>query len=229
MVKKHLLIYFFLLKFSLVFSQAIRPFKLFDIGTGINLNKVAGDAETYTNTTSFNLNLTYNVNPYLNVVTDLQFGKLAGGDSVATLTGRQFQNSFKSIAFRSQFQLGLLVRGSEDVFINSLRSVYAGVGVGAIDNNIDKINRDSKMLPGFTTSGIERSLEVYFPIRIGYDYKVKNVFQETLFKIDFGYQYNVGIGDNMDGFDTGRLKDNFAQFFLGLKICAFGSQWAHSY
>lgn len=229
MLKKILLIPFLILKFNFSFSQAIRPFKLFDIGTGVNLNKVAGDAETYTNTTSFNFNLTYNANPYLNLVTDLQFGKLAGGDSVATLTGRQFQNSFKSIAFRSQFQLGLLLKGKDDILINSLRNFYVGAGVGAIDNNIDKINRTSKKLPGFTTNGINRSLEVYFPLRVGYDYKVKNAFKETLFKLDFGYQYNLGIGDNIDGFETGRLKDNFSQFFLGVKICAFGNYWAHSY
>jgi hypothetical protein len=210
------------------YSQAIRPFKLIDIGTGVSFNRVAGDAETYTNTTSYNLSVNYNPDPYLNFITEFSLGELAGG-SVETISERQFQNAFKSIAFRGQVQLGYLTTGRQNETLRSLRDLYIGAGIGVIANDIKKINRTSVQASGYTTNGVDNSTEIYFPFRIGYELKIKNSFKDTFCKLDFGYQYNLGMGDNIDGFQAGKLNDNFAQLFVGLKVCAFGRTWGYTY
>jgi len=226
---KKLSLIFLLWVYSHAQGQAIRPFKLVDIGTGVSLNTFSGDAETYTRTRSYSFNVNYNPDPFLNLISELQVGKLAGGSAEETLTGREFQNSFKALNLRAQWQLGLLMAADRDPLKRFLQNVYAGAGIGVIASNIKQINRESKMLPGYVTYGVNNSTDLYLPLRVGYDWKVKNSLRETLFKIDFGYQYNVGLGDNMDGFTAGRLKDNFSQFFAGVKVCAFGRTWAHAY
>ena len=211
------------------YSQAIRPFKLIDIGTGVSFNRVAGDAETYTNTTSYNLSVNYNPDPYLNFITEFSLGELAGGDEKNTLSGRQFQNAFKSIAFRGQIQLGYLTTGRQNETLRAMRDLYVGAGVGLIANDIKSINRQSILVPEYVTTGANNSTEVFFPLRVGYELKIKNSFKDTFCKLDFGYQYNLGLGDNIDGFQAGKLKDNFAQLFVGLKLCAFGRTWGYTY
>ncbi len=194
----------------------------YDIGFGIGLDKVYGDAETLTTTQAVHLNFSYNATPYVNFVFEAQLGKLRGGDSLKTKSGRYFNNDFSAFIFRGQLQMGEILDYSNSQFNNAIKNLYVSAGIGFVVNHITQINRYSILDPGYYTPGINNSKEPFIPLRIGYEFKLFNRYQQPSVKIDLAYGYNLVLSDNLDGFTAGAKNDVFTQFALGVKF-ALGS------
>ncbi|MDB5008307.1 MAG: hypothetical protein JWQ84_2257 [Mucilaginibacter sp.] len=197
-------------------------FSQWDIGTSVAFNQVKGDAQTQTTMPSINFNITFNSTPYVNYVLEAQLGKLRGGDSVATSTGRYFNNDFYAIIFRGQLQFGEFLDYSHSQLANAFKNLYVSAGVGFINNHITQINRYSKMIPGFYTGGQDRSQDPFIPLRIGYEFKLYNKYEKPSVKIDFGYEANIDLSDNLDGFTTPGHHDMYTQFTMGVKFALGG-------
>jgi hypothetical protein len=189
----------------------------YDFGIGASLNQVYGDAETIPTTRAYHANFNYNQTPFINYIVEFQFGKLAGGDSIKNLSGRQFSNNFKSLAFRAQLQAGEFVDYSQSGFMNILKNFYAGAGIGIIYNNMTEVSRYSTLLPGFYTPGKAKSNNLFLPGRVGYELKIFNNYNEPYIKIDLAYQFNFVLGDDIDGYKVSR-NDVFNQYSIGVKF-----------
>lgn len=194
----------------------------YDFGVSGGLNKVMGDAETQVQTKSIHVNFTYNVSPFLNYVLEGQTGDLKGGDAATTQSGREFTNNFKAVVFRAQLQAGELIDYSHGRIANAFKNLYISTGVGYVINNMTYINRESILLPGVTTDGLDNSSHVFIPARIGYEFKIFNQYNQPSFKIDIAYQQNFVMGDNLDGFAVGTKNDMFSQITLGFKFALGG-------
>jgi hypothetical protein len=197
-------------------------FSQYDAGVAVGINRVYGDAETFTNTPSVHLNFNYNASPFINYVFEIQAGQLKGGDSLTTASGRQFVNNFTSVMVRGQVQAGELIDYSKSHIANAFKNLYLSAGIGLVVNNITTVNRRSILIPSFYTPGMDNSKEILIPARIGYEFKVFDEYNEPTFKIDIGYQYNFILGDGLDGYTIGNKKDSYSQFTLGVKF-AIGS------
>jgi hypothetical protein len=149
-------------------------------------------------------------------------GKLAGGDSLRTLSGRQFKNNYTAVSFRTQLQAGELIDYSNSAVFNAFKNVYVSAGIGVIYNNMDEINRTSLYIPDFTSPGRNNSSEVFIPMKIGYELKIFNSYDEPSVKVDLGYQYNYVLGDQLDGIKAGTRKDMYMQFVVGFKFAVGG-------
>jgi hypothetical protein len=190
----------------------------YDIGTSIGIARVYGDAETVNAMPSINFNFTYNATPFTNFVFEAQLGKLRGGDSVLTKSGRYFNNDFAAFIFRGQLQFGEFLDYSNSKLSNALKNLYVSVGMGFVRNNITQISRSSEKVPGFYTGGDDKSKEPFIPLRIGYEFKLYNSYSQPSVKIDLGYGYNYILGDGLDGFTAGSQKDVYTQVTLGVKF-----------
>jgi hypothetical protein len=126
------------------------------------------------------------------------------------------------VAFRVQLQAGEFLNYDDRVFFNALKNIYASSGVGVIYNNMDEINRTSLYIPDYTSTGRDKSSEVFIPIKFGYEFKLFNSYDEPSVKIDLGYQYNLMMGDQLDGIKAGTRKDTFTQFVVGVKFAVGG-------
>jgi len=197
-------------------------FAQYEVGTAVGLNKVYGDAETVTTTQSIHFNFTYNPTPFTNFVFEAQLGKLRGGDSVQTKSGRYFNNDFAAFILRGQLQLGEIMDYSHSPFKNALKNLYVSAGLGFVRNNITQISRTSEKVPGYFTNGEDKSHEPFLPLRIGYEFKLFNRYSQPSAKIDLAYGYNYIFGDGLDGFTAGSKKDVYSQITLGVKF-AIGS------
>ena len=102
-------------------AQVGFDFSHYDVGFAAGFNAVYGDALPKTTTQSFHLNLTYNTTPYVNFVFEAQMGRLRGGDSLTTATGRQFNNDFTAFVFRGQLQFGEFLDYSHNSFNNAAK------------------------------------------------------------------------------------------------------------
>lgn len=194
----------------------------YDAGASVGLNQVFGDASTQTTTASVVLNLTYNYTPYTNFVLEGQFGQLKGGNYLKDRSRRQFANNFSAFDFRGQLQLGELIDYSRSPFANFMKNGYISTGVGYIIDQITFIKRDNNY-GSFTTPGQNDSNEIFIPIRLGYEIKVFNQYDQPSFKIDLAYQYNMIMGDNLDGYTWGKTNDVLSQITIGVKFAIGGS------
>src|ERR1700753_1044614 len=112
-------------------------------GAGAGLPTVSGNAETTTMRPMVNINLTFNSTPYVNFVFEAQLGRIAGGDSLNTASGREFSGDLSSFVFRGQLQLREIMDYSKSPFKNALKTLYISAGAGYAVSHITNINRYS--------------------------------------------------------------------------------------
>ena len=195
----------------------------YDIGVAAGFNTVHGDAQTQTTTPSVNFNITFNQTPFTNFVLEAQLGRLAGGDSVKTSTGRQFTSDFSAFIFRGQLQAGEFLDYSNNKVYNALKNLYISAGIGYVVTRVTEISRYSNKVPGFYTPGEDNAQQLFIPFRIGYEFKLFNRYQQPSVKFDLGYGYNYVLGDELDGFSaTAGHHDAYSQYTIGVKF-ALGS------
>ena len=139
-------------------------------------------------------------------------------DAINDPLGRQFAADYQYYALRLQLQGGELIDYSRDGLANALKNLYAGAGVGIIYDNITSINRYSVQYPGYYTPGLDKASQIFIPFRIGYEFKFFNRYQRPDINLDIGYQYNMVLGDELDGFKAGHLNDAYTQFTIGVKF-----------
>jgi len=204
-------------------AQLGYDYSQYEAGVAAGFDQVHGAAQTQPISQSIHFNFTYNYTPYTNFVFEVQLGRLTGGDSIATTTGRYFNNDFSAFIFRGQLQFGEFIDYSGSQFKNAIKNLYVSAGVGYIVNNITQINRYSIQFPGFYTGGQNSSNEPFIPLRIGYEFKVFNRYQQPAFKVDLGYQYNFVFGDGLDGFTTSNGDRAYTQFTVGVKFAIGGA------
>jgi hypothetical protein len=207
-----------------VFAKAQLGFNYsqWDVGTSVGFNSVFGDASPSKTTASVNFNFTYNQTPFTNFVFEAQLGKLTGGDSLHTKTGRFYNNDFFAFTFRGQLQFGEFLDYSRSPFFNAMKNAYVSAGIGLIQNHITQVNRTSIQDPAIYTGGLNWSREPFLPLRIGYEFKLYNQNSEPSVRIDVGYEVNFVFGDEVDGFATGAHNDIFTQISLGVKFAIGG-------
>jgi hypothetical protein len=196
----------------------------YDIGLGGSINQVYGDAETVKSTPAAHVNFTFNQTPFVNYIFEIQNGTLEGGNALTTISGRYFKNNFTALVFRGQLQAGEIIDYSDGGIMGGLKNFYISAGLGYILNDIKEsnINRASNTIPPYYTPGLNKSNELYIPARIGYEFKFFNQYSQPSFKLDLGYQFNVDLTDNMDGFTAGKNKDNLIQYSITLKFALGG-------
>ena len=204
-------------------AQIGYDYSQYEVGAAAGFNSVYGDAQPQTLTPSFHLNLTYNPSPFANIVLEVQMGRLAGGDSLKTATGRQFTADLTAVQLRGQLQLGEIMDYSQSQFKNALKNLYFSGGMGYVISHITSISRYSIKTPGFYTPGVLNSQEPFIPLRIGYEFKVFNKYKQPAFKVDLGYEYNLVLSDNLDGYTSGSHFDIYSQFIVGFKFAFGGS------
>ena len=189
-------------------------FSQVDIGFATGFNQVYDEILPQKTTQSVHFNLTFNQTPYTNFVFEAQFGKLAGGDSLKTAL--QFNNDYTAFLFRGQLQLGEIVDYSRSPFFNSLKNLYVSAGLGYVINHITAISRIGTFTPGLNNSN-----KPFIPLRLGYEFKIFNKYDQPNIKIDLGLEYNLVLGSNLDGYSI-LNHEAYLQETIGVKF-ALGS------
>jgi hypothetical protein len=217
----------------------------FGVGAGVSYNRAFTDVPYQKYYPAFQFNLTYNHTPYTSFTFEYQIGKLSGGyqdflnssnlsTDVAT-TGyllavdkyqRSYLNNYKSFLVYADVQLGEFTDfGYDSWFLNAAKSIYIGGGVGLINNNIDSlnINRISPVgafNPGETYyyGGENQSQNFMVPLRVGYQFKIFNNYDEPSLLINIGYQMNYVFGYGVDGYADPKLVTKTFEKYGGVQI-----------
>jgi len=226
------------------------------LGTGISYVTGSTSVLNQSSHGAYNFNLGYNVSPYINVTLDYQFGTLSGGyneyynkaaaaldptkesyDSLLLNIPLQYNktdpyhlsytNSFQALNLHVDVQLGEFMDYAGDGMIaKAAKNIYVGTGIGLVFNSIS--NNNSRLSPDSTyyIGGEDNSQNIMIPLRVGYQFKVYNNYDEPYLLVELGYQHNYILGYGLDGFaDPLVLTKKFEQysgFSFGIKF-NFGS------
>lgn len=172
-----------------------------DLGTSLNFNSVQGDA-TKKLTLSYGFNVTYHATPYANFVLETQLGTLSGGNEALSGNNqpfsRYFQNNFTSFQLREQLQFGEIIDYSDNNFYNAIKNFYSSTGLGVIIYQVK--HKDISNISNPDALITLNATEMFIPLRIGYEFKIFNDYDQPYIKVDLGVQVNFMFSDKLDGY-----------------------------
>jgi hypothetical protein len=196
------------------------------VGVGYGVTSAMAGEKTVTASNALNVNFNYHFTPFASVTLEGQFGKLTGGDATRDAYAKQFINNYKAVMLHADLQAGELIDYSQSPALNALKNFYLGIGAGVLMNTIDSIQTVDPD-PTATRSllyAIE-SANFVVPLRVGYEFKVFNRYNEPQFRVDIAYTFNTVFGQGLDGYINPYSKASL-KFYnyvsLGVKY-SFGS------
>lgn len=176
----------------------------------------------------FQGSLIYNYNPYLPVELELQKGHFSGGGLTVDKDryGRQFSNNFLALYLHADVQMGTFIDYGNDWFLNIVKNFYMGSGIGLVKNN-NTVQRTNVIAANgsldYVFPGKDKSINYAIPLRIGYEFKIFDNYNEPGYAIGIGYVHNLVFGEGLDGYDdpTSKFKNNatnqYRQFTITFK------------
>lgn len=209
-------------------------------GIGFNASQVRPYADLNIKKDNYAVNITgyYNLTPYVPIGLELQFGTLAGGSIELDPHKREFKNQYKAIILHGDLQLGEIIDYSDNIVFAFFKDFYIGTGVGAMMNNMAFIQRtnlkpDAQYAVGqYRFPGEDKSINLMVPIRLGYELKIYNDYDEPFLGLSVGYNHSFTWGEGMDGYTDpasgfkNNSLDQYRQIVVGLKL-NFGTSVSH--
>lgn len=206
LLKKNFLL--FVLVFSSIIVKAQGDYNFMPMGIGVGAGIIRGytNVAKQNNTLDANINFTYYVSPYLPITLELQKGRLNGGSAEIDLYARQFRNNYMGLLVHGDLQLGQVIDYYYSGINEILKNVYFGSGVGFIDDNVQNqrtnLNTNTGYAVGtYTFPGSDHSINIAIPIRMGYEFKIYNEYDEPYLRIDIQYTHTVVFGEGLDGYN----------------------------
>lgn len=166
--------------------------------------------------------------PFITGGLEAQYGMVQGGDIVTDPHNRQFVNKYSGINANIKIMLGEFIRYDRSEFLYNIKGLYAGIGVGVINNNITDIVRYKPSWaaydPGYGPfPGKDKGLNFWVPINLGFNYYINDGYGYVRYVININAQSNFTFGEGLDGYDDPSNKfknydpDTYNAYTIGLK------------
>jgi hypothetical protein len=172
--------------------------------------------------------LDYHITPFVTIGLEGQYGRVQGGDIETDLHNRQFVNKYTAISANAKVMLGELVNYDRSEFLYNIRGLYAGLGLGVINNKITDIVRYKPSWaaydPGYGPfPGKDKSLNLLIPINFGFNYYINDGYGYMRYIININAQSNFTFGEGLDGYNDSSTKfknyspDVYNAYTIGFK------------
>jgi hypothetical protein len=210
-------------------AQVGYNYKEFSIGLDVSYERGYTNLNRQDQHFGESINFTYNYSPYIPITAELQFGTLSGGGLTQNLDkyGRMYTNHFEGLILHGDFQLGEVVDYTESYFMSAIKGFYIGSGGGIIFNS-NTVQRTNVILSNgpstYVFPGSNSSINLTIPLRIGYEFKLFNEYEEPWMAINIGYVHNLVFGEGLDGYDdpSSKFKNNatnqYRQIVVGVRF-----------
>jgi hypothetical protein len=200
-LKKYFLLFVLILTSVIVKAQGDYNFSPYGVGFGVSTIRGYTNVAKQNNTLAANINFTYNYSPYLPITLELQDGRLWGGSRVTDPSGREYENNYIALYVHADLQMGQIIDYDYSAFNEAIKNVYIGGGLGFVDDNVQNQRFDVRNPSYGNFPGTDKSINLAIPIRLGYEVKIYNEYDEPCVRIDFEYQHNIVFGEGLDGYD----------------------------
>lgn len=152
---------------------------------------------------------------YVSFGLEFQKGELAGGDITTDPNHRQFINSYLSGSLNLKVQLGefLTSYDRQNIFLNSIRGLYLGAGVGGIKNKLSNV----RYYGDTTFPGEDKSTEMIVPVNLGINFYIPDQWGRDRLVINLNLQSTMAMGEGMDGYSSSSKNDIYSFFSVGAR------------
>jgi len=139
---------------------------------------------------------------------------------------RDYANRYQSISIQGTVLFGEFLdyesgSGFGGFLKRAFSNVYVGTGIGMVYNSISDINRISPD-SSYYYGGANHSNNIMIPVKLGYQYKIYNAYDEPFIAIEAGYQMNYVFGYGLDGYSdpifTNRNYETYGGYHIGIKF-----------
>ncbi len=140
------------------------------------------------------------------ITLEVQKGTLSGGSTSTDQYKRQYSNSYLGLYLHGDLQLGQVIDYYYSGINEILKNVYFGSGVGFVDDNVKNQRTNlvaTSQYPAgtYVFPGTDHSIDLAIPIRMGYEFKIYNEYDEPYLRIDIQYTHTVVFGEGLDGYN----------------------------
>jgi hypothetical protein len=195
-------------------------FYKFTVGLGAGTSIAFADLQKKTPSFTGYGTVDYNITPFTSLGVEIQKGELAGGDIQYDAFHRQFINSYISGSLNLKYQLGEMLTSyqRQNTFLNAIRGLYVGAGVGAIKNKLVNVRYyGSNYYPGE-----DESTETIIPVNLGINFYLPDGWGKDRYIINVNLQTTMALGEGMDGYSSissmeKTSNDIYSFFSLGVK------------
>lgn len=229
-MKKFILTLSFLLFVTIGFSQE-NFVNFYKFGLGAGVGATVSYADVRENSQSFGAYVVadYNLTAFVTAGLEIQAGQIKGGDIITNPHNRQFTNNYKAASINAKIALGEFIHYYRNDFLNAIKGLYVGVGIGAINNNMKyvvryKPNTQAEYPPlGYEFPGKDKSTNLLMPIHLGMNFYFKDGYDQLRYIVNFSYQGNLTFGEGLDGYDDpmavfkNNAPDMYTLFSVGVK------------
>ncbi len=226
-LKKILLTLSLLFITTLVYSQV----NFYKIGLGAGVGTTISYADVQENSQGYAGYVTadYNLTAFASVGLEFQAGKINGGNIITNPHNRQFKNNYNALTLNGKVALGQFIDYERNNFLNVIKGLYLGVGIGAIKNNMNYIvrykpNTQAEFPPlGYEFPGRDKSTELLMPVNLGMNFYFKDSYDQLRYILNINYQGNVTFGEGLDGYDdplaifSNKSPDLYSFLSVGIK------------
>jgi len=222
------LILIFLLGGLSLSTRAQYSYAEWGIGGGYGTTKGYTDLKQNDTQHGYYVDLIYNYSPFFPFAFEFESGKLSGGNNLTDPSHRYFVNNYLAFNVHGDLQLGEIMDYEGNFFLERLKGLSIGTGLGAIFNNIGAIRRTATDDPNYIYPGKNHTINALIPLRFGYEIKIFGN-DAPMVALDVNYIHNFTFAEGLDGYsDPGskfknNAQDMFRQITVGLKVF-FGNQ-----
>lgn len=170
--------------------------------------------------------LNWNLTLFVSAGLEVQAGRLLGGNILTNAHNREFINDYKAISFNVKGALGEVIDYSRSDLLNAIKGLYAGIGLGAIRNNLTyvvryKPNTETQYPPlGYRFPGEEKTTNLLMPVNVGINFLINDNYGDVRYTLNLNYQTNFTFGEGLDGYNdpTGAFKNNAPDLYSLLSV-----------
>lgn len=156
-------------------------FHKFGVGAGYGITRSFADVYDSKMSTAGYLAADFHLTPYIDIGMEYQQGEIGKDYTNSPGVNKAFKNEYQALIFHSKAQLGAIVDYQRSGFLNAIRGIYVGTGIGLINNN-----RKEAFLP------LNLGLNIYFPDQASTNRLVFNI----------NYQTNIIFGEGFGRYDS---------------------------
>lgn len=226
-MKKNLLFLAFLLSSVIAKAQGDYNFSPLAVGFGSSVIRGYTNVAEQNNTLAFNVNFNYYYTPYIPLTAEIQAGRLSGGSRETDPYGRAYENNYAAFIIHGELQLGQVIDYRYSGFLDFIKNIYFGPGFGFIDDNV-KNQRTNLIDQGYpigtyTFPGKDHSINSLVSLKLGYEVKFYNEYDEPYIRLFIEYEHNIVYGEGLDGYDDpsnefkNQHPDQYRQISIGVK------------
>jgi hypothetical protein len=209
-----------LLTFSLSVLAQSRFYK-FSIGGGAGFTKSYADLHEHNYGEAIYGTADFFFTPFLSLGVEAQNGTVKGGQSNQDPSGLRFTNSYRSATLNGKVFLGTFINYQRSSFLEQIKGLYVGAGVGLLQNRVFDLKRNDRNEPDRVYQPFTN--EAIIPMSLGFNYYRPNRYGHYRYVVNLNYQSNITLGEGLDGYDSSTIRykngnpDVYTYLTLGLK------------